>query len=318
MNWGRAAALAAGGVALVWIISSVGLDIVVRDVALAGWALPFMAVVHGAQLFLSALSWRLSLGGAGLSAVAIFRIRWVREGVNALLPVAQIGGQVAGTRLLVREGLAPALAVAGTILDLTLEAVAQLVFILAGIGALLVISRDHSWLSWIGGGLGLTALGVAGFVAAQRLGLLRLIERGVERMATNWPATANWSMAGLHTRLMARQSDGRAVALAIAAHTVSWVLGGLEVWIALRALGHGVSLLDAVVIESLGMAARSVGFVVPGAVGVQEGGFVLVCGLFGVPAEPALALSVLKRVRELLVGAPALLVWQVRKKLVLF
>jgi hypothetical protein len=43
-------------------------------------------------------------------------------------------------------------------------------------------------------------------------------------------------------------------------------------------------------------------------VGVQEGGFVLVCGLFGVPAEAAVALSVLKRVRELLVGVPALLV----------
>jgi uncharacterized membrane protein YbhN (UPF0104 family) len=125
-------------------------------------------------------------------------------------------------------------------------------------------------------------------------------------------------MAGLHDRLMARQADTRSVATATATHTLSWALGGLEVWIALRALGHGVSVLDAVVIESLGMAARSAGFVVPGAVGVQEGGFVLVCGLFGVPAESALALSVLKRVRELLVGAPALLVWQVRKKAVLF
>jgi putative membrane protein len=318
MNWGRAAALAAGGAALVWIISSVGLPVVARDVTLAGWALPLMAVFHAVQLYLSALAWRLSLGGAGLSGAAIFRIRWVREGVNALLPVAQIGGQVAGTRLLVDEGLAPALAVAGTILDLTLEAAAQLIFTLAGIGALLAMSRDHSWLSWVGGGLGFTALGVAGFFAAQRLGLLRLIERGVERMAATWPATANWSMAGLHDRLMARQADTRSVATATVTHTLSWALGGLEVWIALRALGHGVSVLDAVVIESLGMAARSAGFVVPGAVGVQEGGFVLVCGLFGVPAESALALSVLKRVRELLVGAPALLVWQVRKKAVLF
>jgi putative membrane protein len=313
MNWGRAAALAAGGVALVWIISSVGIDIVARDVALAGWALPLMTIVHGVQLYLSALAWRLSLGGAGLSPAAIFRIRWVREGVNALLPVAQIGGQVVGTRLLVHEGLAPALAVAGTILDLTLEAAAQLIFTLAGIGALLMMSRDHSWLSWVGGGLFLTALGVAGFIAAQRLGLMRLIERGVERMATTWPATANWSMAGLHDRLMARQADIGAVAKATATHTLSWAIGGLEVWIALRALGHGVTVLDAVVIESLGMAARSAGFAVPGAVGVQEGGFVLVCGLFGVPAEPALALSVLKRLRELLVGAPALVVWQVRK-----
>jgi uncharacterized membrane protein YbhN (UPF0104 family) len=63
------------------------------------------------------------------------------------------------------------------------------------------------------------------------------------------------------------------------------------------------------------MAARSAGFAVPGAVGIQEGGFVLVCGLFGVPAQAALALSVLKRLREVLVGIPAVVVWQ---KAVLF
>jgi uncharacterized membrane protein YbhN (UPF0104 family) len=54
------------------------------------------------------------------------------------------------------------------------------------------------------------------------------------------------------------------------------------------------------------MAARSAGFAVPGAVGVQEGGFVLVAGLFGISATDALALSMLKRIREELIGLPAL------------
>ena len=96
----------------------------------------------------------------------------------------------------------------------------------------------------------------------------------------------------------------------MALHLLSWALGGAEVCIVLAALGHAVSPLAAVVIESLGMAARSAGFAVPGAVGVQEGGFVLACGLYGVPAEAALALSVLKRLRECLVGMPALMAWQ--------
>jgi putative membrane protein len=308
MNWGRTAALAAGAAALAYILTTVGFAVVLRDVALAGWALPAMAAVHGVQLYLSALAWRVSLGGAGLTARAIFLVRWVREGVNALLPVAQIGGQVVGARMLVARGLAPTLAVAGTILDLTLEAASQLLFTLGGIGILLLMSRNHSWLAWVGGGLVLTTLGVAGFIAAQRLGVLRLVERGVERLSATWPATANWSMAGLHDTLMRRQAQRGALLRATFLHLASWALGGAEVWVALHALGHGVTPLQAVIIESLGMAARSAGFAVPGAVGVQEGGFVLVCGLFGVPAEAAVALSVLKRVRELLVGVPALLV----------
>ena len=100
------------------------------------------------------------------------------------------------------------------------------------------------------------------------------------------------------------------MAAALLLHSCSWSLGALEVWIVLRALGHGVGLGPAFVIESLAMAARSAGFVVPGAVGIQEGGFVLVCGLFGVAPQTALALSVLKRLRELAVGAGALLAWQ--------
>jgi uncharacterized membrane protein YbhN (UPF0104 family) len=81
----------------------------------------------------------------------------------------------------------------------------------------------------------------------------------------------------------------------------------------LYALGVKVGLGPAFVIESLAMAARSAGFAVPGAVGIQEGGFVLVCGLFGIGADAAIALSVVKRLREVLVGAGALLAWQLAR-----
>ncbi len=309
MTLRSAAALIAGCAALAWIVWQAGWSVVARDVALGGWALPGTATLFVVQLFLSAQAWRFSLGGT-IGRATIMRVRWIREGINALLPVAQIGGQVAGARLLVRSGVAPALAVAGTVLDLTLEAASQLLFTLAGVGVLLATRHGHFWLDWVAGGLGLMLLGVAVFVALQRLGALRLVERAMARLAVRWPAAAGWSIDGLHDCLMARQADRAALARALGLHTLSWALGGAEVWIILAVLGMHVSLLNAAVIESLGMAARSAGFAVPGAVGVQEGGFVLVCGLFGVPAQAAVALSVLKRLREALVGVPALVAWQ--------
>lgn len=75
-------------------------------------------------------------------------------------------------------------------------------------------------------------------------------------------------------------------------------------------MGQHPSIAEAFVIESLVMAARSAGFAVPGALGVQEGGLILVCGLFGVPPDMAIALSMLKRLRELVVGIPGLIAWQ--------
>ena len=310
MTWRNAASLAVGCLALAWIAASAGLVVIARDVALAGWVLPLTGAVYLAQLYLSAQAWRACLGKQAVSPRYIFRLRWIREAINALLPVAQIGGQVVGAQLLARHGIRPALAVAGTILDLTLEATAQVLFTLAGMSVLLATRHDRAWLSVMGGGLALTAAGLAAFVVLQRAGGLRLVEALMTRLAARWPGTAAWSLGGLHRTLMARQSDYRALLRAMILHTLSWSLGGIEVWLVLAALGHGVAALAALVIESLGMAARSAGFAEPGAVGVQEGGLVLVCSLFGVPAEAALALSVLKRLREAIVELPALVAWR--------
>jgi uncharacterized membrane protein YbhN (UPF0104 family) len=101
-----------------------------------------------------------------------------------------------------------------------------------------------------------------------------------------------------------------ALAQASAIHVLAWALGTFEVWLALTAMGVHVGLAEALVIESLGMAARSAGFVVPGALGVQEAGFILVCGLFQIHPDTAIALSMVKRVRELAVGLPGLIAWQ--------
>ena len=311
MNWARLAALAAGVAALCWIVASVGLEAIVQDVALAGGAIPAAIGVHAVQLWFSGLSWRMSSGAGRIGTLTFVRIRWIREGVNTLLPAAQIGGQVVGVRQLAQAGVAPALAVASTILDLALEAVSQLFVVMLAMGVLLLLrDGDRAWVAWVTAGLGATAVGVVGMIVALRLGVLRLVETGLRRAVARWPSGAGWSMEGLHATLMARQADSWAMGRALALHSVSWALGAFEVWVILHALGHGVGLGPAFVIESLAMAARSAGFVVPGAVGVQEGGFVLVCGLFGVGPEPALALSVLKRLRELLVGGGALAVWQ--------
>jgi len=49
---------------------------------------------------------------------------------------------------------------------------------------------------------------------------------------------------------------------------------------------------------------------VPGALGVQEAALILVCSPFGVPPETAVALSMVKRVRELGYGLTGLAAWQ--------
>jgi hypothetical protein len=95
---------------------------------------------------------------------------------------------------------------------------------------------------------------------------------------------------------------------------LAWLLGSLESWVVLRALGMEVGPVQALVVEALGMAARSAGFAVPGALVVQETGFALAAAAVGLPEAPGLSLSLVKRVREVLVGLIGLGLWWLERR----
>ena len=89
-------------------------------------------------------------------------------------------------------------------------------------------------------------------------------------------------------------------------HLVCWIAATTEAWLALRFAGAQLEFGAVLVIEGLLYAVRSAAFAVPNAVGVQEGAYILLGGSFGLTPEMALALSLLKRARDLALGLPVL------------
>jgi uncharacterized protein (TIRG00374 family) len=100
------------------------------------------------------------------------------------------------------------------------------------------------------------------------------------------------------------------LAASIVVHMAGWIIGVAEVLIVFACMGHPVSLAEALVIESLLHAVRGAAFAIPGALGAQEGGLVLLCAIFGIPPEQAIALSLVKRAADLALGGPGLVGWQ--------
>ena len=99
------------------------------------------------------------------------------------------------------------------------------------------------------------------------------------------------------------------------ARALVWQLAALtggcsETWLALRWLGHPLSLAGALALESFTLAARSLIFVAPAGLGVQEAGLIAVGHALGLGSDVAMALSLAKRMREILFGLPALAAWQ--------
>ena len=300
-----------------------------RDVLVAAWVLPFTIAVHLVQLFLSALSWRTLIGAPGIGAPGIgapgigargigvraigvgmaWRLRWLREAIDSLLPVAQVGGELVSIRLLSRCGVPPARAAAATMLDLLTEAATLPVVVLAGTVVLWLGDGDLAVLRWVWAGAGLVVAGLAALAAAHVSGVLRVLGRWWKR----------WGLRSLAVDGLSRQvdvilSDRWRLARAAVWHMCAWSLGAGEVWLALWAIGWPVGMESAFVIEAFGAAARGAGFAIPASLGVQDGGFVLAAGLFGVPVEAAFAMAALKRLREVLVGIAGLILWRLETR----
>jgi putative membrane protein len=303
-------AIALGGSAVIALVAWFGVRTVGAEVLRAGWAIPLTTALLFLELWLSALAWRQVVGAERPRLGRWWRIRWIREAVNSLLPTAQLGGNIVGIRLLMYRGVPGPQAGAGTILDLTIEAVTQLLFTIAGFAVLAAMRPDGGWMVWVQGGIITGVLGVGGFIVAQRAGLMRLVEGAAALLQRWFPNLPVQVVQGLHGELMRLQRRWRAICEGCALHLLAWLLGTIETWLVLTAMGAPVGWGAAFVIESLGQAARSAGFAVPGALGVQEAGFILVCGLFGIHPETAIALSMVKRVRELAIGLPGLVAWQ--------
>ena len=298
--------IAAGGAALIAVAAWVGVGAIGQQIWRAAWVVPLAVGIHAVQLGLSAQAWRIVTGAAKPDFPTWWLVRWVREAVNSMLPVAQLGGNLVGIRMLAQAGVPLAQGSAGVALDVGMEAVSLAAFTLAGLGVLASTGAGHDWLPWLAAGAAALGLGVAGLLVARRLGAVRLVEAGLERLA----GLLSGKLGGLHGEFMRLLRDRPALLRTGLLHLLAWFLGCGETWLALAAMGQAPSWQAVLVIESLGMAARNAGFMVPGALGVQEGGFVLVGGLFGIPADSAIALSMVKRARELAVGVPGLLAWQ--------
>jgi putative membrane protein len=223
----------------------------------------------------------------------------------------QIGGNVAKARLLACRGVDGAVAGASVVVDVTLVVMTQVVFSLCGV-VLLLGHLGHGRLAGTAlAGAAMMALLVAAFFVAQRSGLFGSAMSALER--------ALGTLAGRSYRRDGEALDAEVAALyrrrgallgASSWHLASWVLGTGEVWLALAFLGHPVGVLDSVLLESLGQALRAAAFAVPGALGVQEGGFLVLGGLLGLAPETCLALSLSKRARELVLGVPGQIAWQ--------
>lgn len=311
IRWGLFAAMAIGVAGFAAVLVGNDLDQIIRGVAAIGSALVLIIGLRLAALGLAGIAWGIAGGDLGRNGVGLLvRLRIVREAINCLLPVAQIGGDLIGGRLLALGDVRAGPAMAGILVDVLLQTVTQGLFALIGLAVLWFGFGDIPLVHELGWGAVAAVPALGGFFLAQRFGLFALVDGSLATLRRVWPGIG--LTRPLDLQLALRRLYSRPVALGVAAllHLGAWSLGIGEIWLALDRMGASPSFGAALILESLGQAVRSAGFVVPGALGVQEGGFILLGALFGLSPASAVALSLVKRLPDLAIGLPGLCYWQ--------
>lgn len=298
---------------LVWLVLRTDLPAMLHTLGAAGanllWLIPYRSV----YFLLYALGWLCLLraydphGRAGLAY--LFWVTSVREAIDRLLPVASVGGGVAGVRLLRWRGL-PAVGVGATVIaEIVLTLTVSYAFTALGLMLLSLLDAPGEHLRRL-----LLAFLVTLPAPLITVLLLRHGSVFVRLQRFLGPLIGDTALqesaASLDHEIRATLGRWRTMLSAGLLQLAALTSGSLEIWFMLRLFGHPVDLATALILESMIQAMRHLAFVVPAGLGVQEATLVLFGHVLGVSGELALAVSMAKRIREVLCGLPALLSWQ--------
>ncbi|MDF7674526.1 lysylphosphatidylglycerol synthase domain-containing protein [Acetobacteraceae bacterium ESL0709] len=268
------------------------------------------------------LSWKGSVPEMSWRRLTI--ARFVRDAAGSCLPFSQLGGMIAGLKATIPtpptvdgQNSSPKIgwaeSIAANIVDITCETLAQIIFILLALLCLLGHQEAGQFIFPLIIGLVLLSAGIGGFIwTQQRSGnILKKIGLFLSRhIAAGWEESFHNHTDSFQTALEKLWDNPRHIACGAFLHLVLWLSSAVVTWTALYFLGVSVTIFDAIAIEGVVCGMMTVGFLVPGSLGVQEGAYMALGLVFGISTDISFSLSLLRRGRDIVIGVPVLLLWQ--------
>ncbi len=296
--------LAIAAIFFIWILNKVGWATLGNHLRQVGWHWPLLLLPYGVVNFLESLSWKYLIIGCPprLSVNRLFWLRLGGESLNQLTPTASLGGEPFKAARLQQDGVPLDRASASVVIHKGILVLSLVFYIFLGLAlAPVFLPEALSHLTALSlAAAGLAAAGVT-FVMVQRQQPcsqgVRLLSRlgWCPRILKEKEAFLVDLDAGMSQ--FYREYPGRAV-LAFALFFISWLLHAVEVYVIFWLLGHPITLGFAICLDALAMLFTALGFFIPAAMGVQEGGNILLAVGFELGVTLGAAFSILRRLRE--------------------
>src|SRR5579863_5434932 len=191
----------AGVTAMAALVGYFGAGAVLHSLlAIGGAGFVAICAIHLALTAVMGLAWRALL--PGVPAGKLMWARLVRDSGAEALPLSQVGGYVLGARALTLSGVPGTVAAASTIVDVTLEFVAQLAYTALGLALLVRLQPETRAVAPMLIGLTVAAFCAAAFILVQRRGLT-YFDRIARILGDGWAERSAAGAAALHAALAA-------------------------------------------------------------------------------------------------------------------
>jgi uncharacterized protein (TIRG00374 family) len=255
-----------------------------------------------------AYGWKVTLGPSAqhMPFWRLLAIRTAGEVVNMTTPTAYVGGEPLKAYLLRRHRVPIVDGMASVVIAKTTMTIAEVLFILLGIAlGFWVLGENGSSGQLIAAALlsvGLLLFGTVGFVFVQRRGLFTWVLELLRSMGLRigFLETREEQLRSLdRTILDFYQHNRPAFYSSTGLYFLGWMAEALEVFVIIAYLGGPALALSAISIGALSVFIKGGTFFIPGSLGAQDGGNLLLLKAFGYSDVTGITFALLRRFREL-------------------
>ena len=272
-----------------------------------------LILAHIPTLYFDSLTWFVLLKKRSLSFLWSFVITWIAQTSGKFFPTGNVTGEFVRIYLGIKKGLSPHEASSTVFADLILATFS--LFIIGLLSFFLVIFKDSSLIDsnyshYIYFSLILIFFGCIFFYFLIRRRLLKHFIRkynSIFNVKLNKKTILFFIKLDISLYYLTKRKV--AVTKALFFRLIGWLAGAFEIYIFLLIMDVNVSILDVIIIESFTGIIRAIAFFVPAGIGVQELAFVAIGSYVGLSPSVSFSIAIGRRVREFLVGVPAIVAW---------
>jgi uncharacterized protein (TIRG00374 family) len=254
-----------------------------------------------------AYGWKVALGPSAQTVPfwRLLAIRTAGEVVNMTTPTAYVGGEPLKAYLLKRHNVPMVEGLASVVIAKTTMTIAEILFILLGIALMVWLLGDNGSLGQTIAaallGVGLLSFGTAAFVLVQRKGLFTWILEGLRKLGLriDFLETREERLRSMDRTILDFYTNKRPVFYASTGLCfLGWMAEALEVYVIISYLGEPATALSSIAIGALSAFIKGGTFFIPGSLGAQDGGNLLLLKAFGYSDVTGLTFALLRRFRE--------------------